>query len=85
MASKLALVPPPLVEFEIDQGIPIPPKGRPQRFPWSQMKVGDSFFASGDRNTIACVRWAAKSRAKTTGEQFVTRTRPGGVRCWRVK
>lgn len=71
--------------IQIDRGVPLPPSmmgegPRPNRFPWRDMKIGDSFWVN------ACNRAAVTSNgAKITGWKFVSRTEGGGFRVWRIE
>lgn len=71
----------------IDKNVPVPPRiggrpgGRPTKYPWLDMEIGDSFRTSGKRNSIgAAVAWATKQY----GRKFVTRREDDGVRIWRI-
>jgi hypothetical protein len=62
----------------IDKGIPIP-----NRFPFDQMEVGDSFVITTKRHTasVAARRYGDKHNMK-----FITRQMPDGtIRCWRTQ
>lgn len=69
---------------KIDSGIPIPGrKGRPEKWPFSKLKVGQSFLARGlEVEEFSGTVSAAKKRLKIG---LTMRTVPGGVRVWRVK
>ena len=83
-----------MTEYKIDKGIPMPDNcgpragrfgaGRPPKYPWYDMEVGDSFFSRTismpssvnaknrqGRSQFACKAWT--ERGKT------------GYRVWRVK
>lgn len=71
--------------YEIEKNIPVPAsltRGRPARYPWSGMEIGDSFFVSGKsvRSFESCVRQASMR----TGRTFRPRDVEGGVRVWRI-
>ncbi len=69
-------------EFEIESDIPLPPTlaGRPAKYPWDKMKLGDSFF-SPNRNVSTCVSHTNKK----SGMKFTVRkSTKGGVEGWRV-
>ena len=73
-------------EFKIESGIPMPghksgPRAR--KYPWKDMKVGDSFFVPNKRAGVmssACI--AAQKYGRGT---FRARTVEGGCRVWRVE
>lgn len=84
--------------FEIEKGVPIPPPiASRQRYRFSEMAVGDSFFipypagqkalvSNGrDRLLTAVTNAAAKPHPDRIGWKFDTRPVDGGVRCWRIK
>lgn len=69
----------------IEKGVPIPPSsggGRKPKYPWREMKVGDSFFVEGEpiklRNSLYPL--ATRHNIKLT-----IRTEGNGVRVWRVE
>ncbi|HQT62754.1 hypothetical protein [Acidiphilium sp.] len=66
--------------IEIEKNVPMPM--RRQRYPWRQMKVGDSFVVPG--KTSGAFSGAKRAAAKATGFKFATRNVEGGVRVWRV-
>jgi len=72
--------------LKIDHKVPMPPPVRkkgPAKYPWVEMKVGDSFLVPGGR--LANLR-ASASRAGSSGKvKFTVRAVDGGVRVWRVK
>ena len=87
---------------EIEQEIPIPGRrggvsgfGRPARWPWRQMKTGDSFFAAGyvqnmsQRTSEERTLGVGPGKKIIPGSEWTTRlvTENGqrGVRVWRVK
>lgn len=71
--------------FEVENNHPIPaqalPRGRKEKYPWSKMEVGDSFFVeAGSIKTIVSAAAKAKGR---TGFVFVARPDGEGIRVWR--
>jgi len=74
----------------IDKGVPLTPSlvGSPagkrhNRYPWTEMAVGDSFFVEEAKPTNRL--FAAASYAQRVGDrQFTCRRVDGGVRVWRV-
>jgi hypothetical protein len=72
-------------EFQIEKNVPIPKNGLHGRnkYPWREMKVGDSFlFAKDITKATAYANAHAASRA---GLKFLTRRTEKGFRCWRVE
>lgn len=74
-------------EYEIEKDIPIPamsaPRGRKEKYPWSTMDVGHSFFVP-DGNVKMLNSSASKAKLRT-GRTFVARQVEGGVRVWRYE
>jgi hypothetical protein len=81
-------------QFQIDKNIPVPNEGR-EKYPWSKMQPGDSFFVPGGRQTTAdkrpglMVQITVPAAAKRVpGTKWAVRqaTENGvnGVRVWRV-
>lgn len=72
--------------FKIEKDKPIP-RGTSARYPFSQMEVGDSFFAPKAVSTVS--QSARKFAIKNPGYHFSCRreTYEGqdGTRCWRVE
>ncbi len=71
--------------IKIEHGVPIPPHGNMgharSKYPWAEMKVGDSFFAPVKRTTLAS---AATDAGKRLGWKFKTAHEGSGSRVWRV-
>jgi heme/copper-type cytochrome/quinol oxidase subunit 2 len=74
-------------EYEIEKDIPIPamsaPRGRKEKYPWSTLDVGHSFFVP-DVSAKRMQSTASKAAART-GRTFVARNVEGGVRVWRYE
>lgn len=80
----------------IDKHVPTPPpsNGRPRKYPFPDMVVGDSFAVplagetrDGEDHAAVKLRCAAIRYARVHGGKFTVRTdREAGVaRCWRVE
>lgn len=67
--------------FDIDKDVPIP--GRLTKYPFMNMRIGDSFLAFGA--DIPRARSAARMHARRYGIYFVTRIEDDGVRIWRTE
>jgi len=65
--------------IKIESHIPFPAK-----FPFAEMKVGDSFLVpvGTHKNTVAVY---ATRYARKTGTKFTVRKTPEGYRCWRIE
>lgn len=72
-------------EIKIDHGMAVPKERRNRKYPWHQMKKGDSFFT-----TATFIQGPAHSAARTIGNgcKFICRsvTEKGvkGIRVWRI-
>lgn len=74
------------MSFEIEKNIPQPKyvgAGNNRKYPFNEMKPGDSFLINGD------ARWkkvstAAGAHGKRYGQTFSVRNTPDGYRCWRI-
>lgn len=71
---------------KIEYGVPIPPpdhragrNGRPRRWYWERLDIGDSFVSLNDRLAQMSLHWA-----KTNGRVFTSRKTRRGVRVWRI-
>tara|TARA_R110000868_G_scaffold375776_1_gene640444 strand:+ start:208 stop:480 length:273 start_codon:yes stop_codon:yes gene_type:complete len=66
-------------------------KTRKTKYPWSEMKVGQSFYVILNRKTMVQLQnnlsGCARSWAKRNGLDwdFATQQVEGGVRIWRIK
>lgn len=62
---------------------PRPSTGRPPKYPWAEMAVGDSFYVPGMTASQMSSAWR---RAKDKlGHEYSARSERSGVRVWRVK
>ena len=68
-----------MTEIKIETGFPVPIRTR-AKYPWAEMKVGDSFFVPVKVPSDINITGARLN----TGFKFVRRTVDGGVRVWRV-
>lgn len=68
----------------IERGVPVPQMrtGRPAKYPWDKMGVGDSFSVSG--KTLNGIRSTARYHANRLGREFRVATDGSGVRVWRT-
>ena len=74
--------------YEIEDNIPLP-KSRSNataKYPWKQLKVGQSFVVSTEDVDRASISAQASLAARKLGVKFVTRhdKEAGIVRVWRV-
>lgn len=72
--------------FTVEDGVPIPDKrqpGRPSKYPFDTMEIGQSFFAPGIK--VRKVGNAARHyRPKRFRCRTVVENGIRGTRCWRV-
>lgn len=72
--------------MKIEKGIAIPEKprsgGRPTKYPFKVMEVGDSVFIDEAEAKAAIA--AARATGRIHGKKFVYRTVDGGIRIWRA-
>jgi len=79
--------------YKIEKSVPIPELalGGVAKYPFTEMKVGDSFFVpiiEGRplKNVAVAVSSASfKPSIKKLGYKYTVRQLKTGVRCWRVK
>ena len=76
-------------EIKIEKGVPMPTLDHGnQKYPFPQMKVGDSFFLPFSKSTKSTVRRlltnAAISWSRRHDCKFTVRQMDGGARCWRI-
>ena len=71
----------------IEKRIPIPGRnvspGRPRKYPWLEMKRGDSFYVNGPttRNSIST---SASHASRRYQRRFTVRKLAQGFRVWRI-
>lgn len=74
--------------MHIEKNVPITKarvgSGRPAKYPFRDMEVGDSLFAEG-QNAQGRLTIAARGWARTHNAKFVARTVEGGCRVWRIE
>jgi len=71
--------------YKIEKSIPVPEvsgAGRPAKYPFSSMSVGDSIFIAGKRPSEISAHhvWGRRNNIK-----FMGRAEKDGMRVWRVK
>lgn len=69
--------------MKIDVNIPLPKKARAGKYPFSDMKIGDSLFANGDESNSLVS--SAYGWGRRNGATFTARKENDGVRVWLVK
>jgi len=82
--------------FKIEENIPLPtiPRGAtssPIKYPWAELKIGDSFFVPLVDKSIMTIRNGIiidlKKFSNQTGHKIkiTTRAIDNGIRVWRIK
>lgn len=75
--------------LKIEKGVPVPVMANGQRrarYPWADMKIGESVFFPRDRFEYSNVRSAATLWCiRHPDFKFQTHRNPEGVRVWRIK
>lgn len=69
-------------DIVIEKNVPAPPSTRRNKYPFSQMEVGDSFFTTEQKNVV---RSAANWHSIKNHTKFRTRIEGDGLRVWRVE
>ncbi len=82
------------MSYTIESNIPVPPSKRKTKYPFAEMKVGDSFFVPETESDTKRVGMAAHcfarelflKKADQPRRKFTTKTQhsPAGTRCWRI-
>lgn len=79
-----------MAEFKIESGIPLPGdcgRGRPRKYPFPDMEVGDSFFCEGSHSRTVqfkAYKAAQEYAHRNPPMKFSGRLVEGGIRIWRV-
>jgi hypothetical protein len=75
------------MSFEIEDKHAIPAarqhNGRREKYPWSQLDVGQSFFVEG--GSLRSMSSTASHAGRRNGKKFIARAVDGGVRVWRYE
>ena len=75
------------MSFKIEDGHAIPAarqhNGRREKYPWSQLDVGQSFFVKDVPLRSMCS--TASHAGRRNGKKFLVRDAEGGVRVWRTE
>ncbi|MFD1945044.1 hypothetical protein [Paradevosia shaoguanensis] len=66
-------------EFRIEKNVPLPERARRARYPFHQMEIGDSFFATDKRANYSAYAFGVRN-----GVKFVCRAENNGYRIWRI-
>lgn len=75
------------MSIEVMSGVPIPKpqRNRNSKYPFAEMKVGDSFHVDGDpEKADALLRSVSYRYGKENAVKFTVRRTESGARIWRV-
>jgi len=75
-----------MTTIKIEKDVPIHGGGNagnrnPEKYPFREMEVGDSFFIAENPKAVQSSAYVA---GKRLGRRFITRREGDGVRVWRV-
>lgn len=76
------------MKVNIDKGIVIPNKrtdGRPYKYPWHELKIGDSFLMENDHSASSMLKAYNSKLPKPKRIKIKTCVEKGKRRVWRVK
>lgn len=72
--------------MKVERNVKIPTRKRASKYPWSDLKVGDSFFVHGAEKMYAMYAAVANYNKKLKKPIKITLRKEGdGVRVWRIK
>ena len=73
--------------FEIDKSVPLPANksGKPGKYPWREMEVGDSFFIPDMAHSNINVPPALKANGFKIATRRETQNDVAGIRVWRIQ
>ncbi len=72
-----------MTEIKIEKSVPVPKGDARKKYPFAEMKKGESFFVECGVNGLrAC---ASHHAIRNPGKKFTVRKEGNGARCWRVE
>lgn len=73
-------------KVKIKKGIPIPleSSGAPYKYPWSQLKVGDSFYMPHQQSPYSMLRAFNDKQLKKNKIKIRRKVEGEGQRIWRI-
>lgn len=69
-------------EIKIDKNVPVPTSR--YKYPFTQMKKGDSFLVATKELAVGLRVLAAQYSRRYAGVKFSVRKHEGAYRCWRI-
>jgi hypothetical protein len=74
--------------MQIEKDVPMPTskgRGRPPKYPFGKMEIGDSFFVNFTGDASRCNEVvAAYQYGRQNNKAFSARKEDGGIRIWRI-
>jgi hypothetical protein len=77
-------VPMPDGEIQIEDGVAIPKDRRKEKYPWTTLKIGQSFLFPAELQQNSPYQSAKSASLRHAPKTFIARKTPGGTRCWRI-
>lgn len=74
-----------MIKIKIDKHIPIPSGIRWGKYPFNEMKVGNSFFVKKPPNLLSSNSHQWKIKHNKRRWLFIVRKEKDGARIWRIK
>ncbi len=68
--------------YDVEKKVPIPSG---DKYPWKDMKVGDSFATTGGREGFDKAGFASRRYGRRNGTRYCQRWEKGKGRIWRVE
>lgn len=72
------------MKVKIEKNVPIPEDSKNNKYPWSKLKVGDSFLCPEGTNHQA-FQSSGRQWAKRNNVKFTFRSTDKGWRVWRIR
>jgi hypothetical protein len=69
----------------IEKKVPIPKQTKPFKYPWADLKIGDSFFTDTRSSMYSMLKNYNKRLPKSKQIEITTRREGIGQRVWRTK
>jgi len=74
--------------MEVEKNIEIPRRHKNTKYPWAELKVGNSFFVADKKKKhvmFSCVAAFNKGKKKKDQITITLREEGEGIRVWRIK
>lgn len=74
------------LDIKIDKNVPLPRSWRVQKYPWHQMKEGESFFTTLDTQTLrSALSYAVRRKGGSFTTRRVVENETPGIRVWCIE